>query len=323
MKTFKIALFGGTGFVGHHLCSLLASLGHTVTVFSRRPEQHRDLTILPTVSLEEIDVYNINAVLNQTHGYDVLINLIGILNESGHSGEGFRQAHIDSTRHLVQACQRNQIPRLIQMSALNADAKNGSSYYLLSKGQAENIALAAESINCHVTCFRPSVIYGPGDSFLTTFAKLLKFSPGVMLLPSSEAIFSPIYVGDVVKAIASSLDNRATFAQAYDLCGPMAYTLKELIQYTAKVTHRRRWIIGLNQKASNMAAHVMEYMPFKPYSIDNYLSALTPSVCKNPFPVVFNMHPVSLETIVPSYLGPDHLDDPYSALRELYSKSKD
>lgn len=322
MKKLKIALFGGTGFVGHHLCSLLASQGHTVTVFSRRPNQHKDLTVLPTVSLEQLDVYQINEVLNLTRGYDAAINLIGILNESGHHGEGFVHAHIDATRHIVQACQRNQIPRLIQMSALNSDAKTGNSYYSLTKGEAENLAHAAAKESFWVTSFRPSVIYGPGDSFLTKFAKLLKLSPGIMVLPSSDAILSPIYVGDVVRVIAASLQLRETYGQRYELCGPKAYTLKQLVEYTAQITGHRRLIIGLNDNLSRIAAHVMEYLPMKPYSVDNYLSSQKPSVCKSPFPVLFNMNPVSLETIVPSYLGRGHLNDPYSALREQYSKSK-
>jgi NADH dehydrogenase len=322
MKTLKIALFGGTGFVGHHLCALLANQGHTVTVFSREPDRHLDLTVLPTVSVEQLDVYQINQVLNQTQGYDAVINLIGILNESGHQGEGFRHVHVDPARNLIQACQRNHIPRLIQMSALNADPNKGSSYYLLSKGVAENLVLNAECNALHVTVIRPSVIYGPGDSFLTKFAKLLKFSPGVMMLPSSKAILSPIYVKDVAKVIVNALENRDTWGQAYDLCGPKSYTLKQLVEYTPKVTHTRRLIIGLNDKASKFMAHVFEYLPFKPYSVDNYLSTLTPSVCKNPFPVVFNLEPASLEMIAPSYLGPDHMNDPYYALREKYSKSK-
>lgn len=322
MKNLKIALFGGTGFVGHHLCSLLASQGHTLVVYSRQPEQHKDLTVLPTVSVEPVDIYNINSVLNATQSCDVVINLIGILNESGHQGEGFRKTHIDSTRNIVQACQRNKVTRLIQMSALNADPQEGNSYYSLSKGQAERFAMAANNEKLHVTCFRPSVIYGPGDSFLSKFAKLLKWSPGIMLLPSSEAILSPLYVGDLVHAIASSLTQRETYGQAYDLCGPKAYTLQQLVEYVAQITGTHRKIIGLNNTASKIIAHIMEYLPFKPYSVDNYLSALTPSICKSPFPVVFNIHPVSLETIVPSYLGPNHLKDRFYALREQYSKSK-
>lgn len=322
MKTLKIALFGGTGFVGHALCNLLASQGHQVAVFSRRPDSHKDLRVLPTVTVQELNVYQLNEVLTATQGFDAVINLIGILNESGHRGEGFRHAHIDSTLNIIKACQRNNIPRLIQMSALNADPEQGTSYYALSKGEAQRLAMAACKDKLQVTCFRPSVIFGPGDSFLSKFVTLLKMSPGFLLLPSSEAILSPVYVEDVVQAMAISLTEQETHGKIYDLCGPKAYTLKQLVDYTAQISGVHRKIIGLNNHTSNILAHILEYVPGKPYSVDNYLSALVPSVCKNPFPSIFQLKPTALESIAPSYLGPNHLKDRFSALREQYSKSK-
>lgn len=293
MKTYKIGIFGGTGFVGHALCALLRQQGHHVTIFSRRA----------STGVERLDVYNQTDVITALHGFDAVVNLIGILNEKGHRGEGFERAHVETTRNILAACKQNAIPRLIHMSALNADECHGKSFYAQSKGKAENLVHAAASDSFHVTSFRPSVIYGPGDSFLSKFAMLLKYSPGVMLLPSADAIMSPVYIHDVVQAMVASLDNSQTFGQRYDLCGPDAYTLKELVELVANVTHRRRIILGLNDKASCLVAHIMEYLPIKPYSVDNYLSALTPSVCAYPFPDIFKIKPVSIKHVSLDYLS--------------------
>lgn len=322
MQTLNIVILGGSGFVGHHLCARLTSLGHNITVFSRRPQSCRDLKILPTVQVKEVDVFDKDALIEHTKGADVIINLIGILNEKGHNGEGFYRAHVEVTKNVIEACKQNHIPRLLHMSALNADAKNAPSFYLLSKGEAEDYVHAHNSKNLKVTSFRPSVIYGPGDSFFNLFAKLLRLSPGIMLLPSADAQFAPIYVRDVVNVMTQSLNMRETYGQRYDLCGPMVYTLKDLVKYLEKITGTKRWVLGMNESFSSFFAHIMEYMPFKPYSVDNFHSATIPSICSEPFPAVFNIKPVQLENIVPTYLGTNQYNDDFAELRERYSKSR-
>lgn len=321
-KKHTIALLGGSGFVGHHVCALLAQQGHTVRVFSRRPHACKELTLLPTVSVEDVDVHDPKELARAAKGCDVMINLVGILNEKGHNGKGFEKAHVQLAHNIIYACEVNHITRLLHMSALNADAKNGPSHYLRTKGIAEDFLHSKASPTLKVTSFRPSVIFGPEDNFLNQFATLLKFSPGIMVLPSAQALFAPIYVCDVAQAMVMSLDMRETYGERYDLCGPTVYTLKALVQYTAQVTQRKRMIIGLNNTFSNMVAHIMEYLPFKPYSVDNFKSSLVPSVCESSFPIVFNRRPVHLESIVPQYLGKTRYQDPFFEAREKYSQSK-
>jgi len=309
MTQHTIAVLGGSGFVGQHLCAALAKEGHQVRVFTRRPQACKQLTVLPTVSVLDVDVYNNKELTHASKECDVMINLIGILNEKGHDGDGFELAHVGVTQMALHACELNKIPRYIHMSALNADAKHNTSHYLRTKGIAEDFAHTHHN-TIHVTSFRPSVIFGPGDQFLNRFAKMIQYAPGIMLLPSSYSQMAPIFVGDVVTAMVKSIDLRDTYGKRYDLCGPMVYTLKSLVEFTAKTIHEPCHIIGLNPTLSNMAAHILEYLPFKLFSIDNYHTALTPSVCKNSFPALFDIRPAKLEYIVPTYLGvlSDHMN---------------
>mgnify|MGYP001117858752 CR=1 FL=1 len=139
MKTYNICVLGGTGFVGKHLISRLAAEGHQVRVLTRHRERHRDLLVLPTVSLISANIHNQNELSKNFAGQDVVINLVGILNESDHKGRGFQKAHVQLAQKVVQACESNKISRLLHMSALNANAKKKISHYLLSKGQAEDL----------------------------------------------------------------------------------------------------------------------------------------------------------------------------------------
>ncbi len=304
MPKHTIAILGGSGFVGRHLCALLAAHGHSVRVFSRRPDACKHLTVLPTVSVEKVDVFNASQLSEASQDCDVMINLVGILNEKGHKGKEFHHVHAELAKIVIDVCKRNAISRLLHMSALNADAKRGNSFYLRTKGMAEDYVHAHGSTDLKVTSFRPSVMFGPYDSFFNRFALLLKYSPGVMVLPSASAQFAPIYVLEVAQMMVDSIDMRDTFGERYDLCGPMVYTLEHLVKYTAQVCEHKRLIIGLSPSLSNIAAHIMEYLPFKPYSVDNYKSALVPSVCKDAFPSLFNVKPTRLEYIVPTYLAP-------------------
>ncbi|WP_455209825.1 hypothetical protein, partial [Kaarinaea lacus] len=115
--------------------------------------------------------------------------------------------------------------------------------------------------------------------------------------------FAPIYVEDIAKAFAKSIDNKATFGKHYDLCGPKEYTLKELVQYTGELTGEKRMILGLGQGLSKLQAIIFSVMPGKPFTFDNYLSLLQDSVCKEPFPQVFGFAPTPLEVIAPAYLA--------------------
>lgn len=164
------------------------------------------------------------------------------------------------------------------MSALNADQASGSSQYLRTKGEGENRAHTLGQSQMAVTSFRPSVIFGPDDSFLNRFAQLLRI-PGPLPLACPEALMAPVYVGDVVQAFANALEDPATYGKRYELCGPESYTLKQLVAFIAQHSGRRKMIIGLPDWLSRLQAAVLQFAPGKPFTPDNYQSLQTPSVC--------------------------------------------
>ncbi len=294
----NICIIGGTGFVGTHLINKLVTLGHRVKVITRRPERNRHLKTLPTVKLISIDFFGNKILERQLDGYDVVINLAGILNPQGPNT--FETVHVEVARRVAEAARSVATPRLLHMSALNAD-ENGPSEYLRSKGKAQKLVLATEGL--HVTSFSPSVIFGPGDNFFNMFASLLSVLP-VFPLTSAATRFAPVYVGDVVDAFINSIDNPKTYAKNYQLCGPDIYTLKELVQYTAKQIGSKSIIIPLNRFFSAPLVALMNLFPGSPISRDNFNSMKVDSVCQNNYAEQeLNLSLHSIDSIVPLYLA--------------------
>lgn len=293
----KIFALGATGFVGQHLLRRLSADGHRIDVATRAPFAHREVNLIPGVRLQRLDVYDRQALTQALHGADAVINLVGILNEQGRSGAGFERAHVTLTEGLVAACNQADVHRLLQMSALNAG--QGKSHYLRTKGEAERLV---ENSGLDYTIFQPSVIFGPGDSFFNRFHGLLKLTP-VLPLACPESRFEPVYVGDVARAFARSLHDSGTVGKRFALCGPRSYSLRRLVEYTAETAGLKRRIIGLPDALARAQAAVMDFVPGKPFSTDNYLSLQVDSVCgRNGFGY-FRISPRSLETIVPGYLN--------------------
>jgi uncharacterized protein YbjT (DUF2867 family) len=304
MAPLKICLLGGTGFVGRSIAARLVGVGHDVTLFTRRRSRHRDLLVLPSLKLIEGDIHNPVFLSRQFETRDVVINLVGILNERGHFGKGFVKAHAELPAKVALACRAAGVRRLLHMSALNA-AMEAPSHYLRTKAMGEDAVHRAGGRELEVTSFRPSVIFGPRDGFTNRFAGLLRLSPGVFPLACPEARFQPVYVEDVATAFVASLGAHQTFGQRYDLCGPKVYSLRALVAYIAHLLGRRVRIIGLSDGLSKLQAMVLEFAPGKPFSLDNYRSLKLDSVCRKGFPEIFNLTPASLEQIAPGYLSGD------------------
>ena len=318
MKLDNILVLGGAGFVGRHLVAAFAAQGLKVTVPTRRRERAKHLILLPTVDVVETDIMKPGALEELARGKQVIVNLVGTLHsrrgrrdERGPNDYGpeFARVHVELPQAIVAAMRVRGVKRLLHISALGVST-GAPSEYLRSKAFGEQAVFAADDLD--VTVFRPSVIFGPEDAFLNTFAQLARF---FLVLPIGcpDAQFQPVYVGDVARVMDRALDDPQTRGMAYELCGPKQYTLRQLVDYVCEVTGRRRVVIGLPDRLSYLQAWAMEKMPGKLMTRDNYLSMLVPSICTGTFP--FHLQPQALEAIAPAYLAPSGPRERYPQLR--------
>ncbi len=312
----KIAILGGTGFVGQSLCNRLSKDGYKLKVPTRNREYNRDnLILLPNLELIETDIHNSDDLKELLIDCDAVINLVGILNEKRNNGKGFRKVHVELVKNLISICKVHGIRRILQISALGADAKNGKSFYLKTKGEAEKL-LRSNSVGIKTTILKPSVIFGKKDSFFNRFAKLLKICPFFFPLACYKTKFSPIYVLDVVEMIAKSINDPNSYNKSYQLCGPKTYSLKNLISFTSETLDLKCVIIPLNNALSYFQARVFDFLPNKPFSTDNYLSAQTDSICECNDLFRYNIKPTAIEDIVPQYLAGYKYHSFYSMFRK-------
>lgn len=293
----KIFLTGATGFLGHHLLPMLASAGHDCLVLTRYKPGCRELQLLPRVTVQQANAFDDEVLRAGMQGAGAVINMVGILNEKGRNGQGFHRAHVELTEKLIAAAHDCGVRRYVQVSALGAG--EGNSHYQRSKGEAEERVRAAPDLDW--TIFRPSVIFGAGDSFFNRFATLLGLAP-VLPLACPDARLQPVWADDVATAIERVLDDEATYGKTYPLVGPKAYSLRELVRFTAETAGLRRRIIGLPDALARLQAAIMDFVPGKPFSTDNYRSLQTPNTSEENGLLELGIRPHSVESIVPTYL---------------------
>ncbi len=303
MNSFSFCVLGGTGFVGSRLVTRLVADGHRVKVLTRNRERHRHLLVLPELNLVNANVHDARELAVQVEAADVVVNLVGILNERGRSGAGFRVAHAELARKVTRACRSAGVTRLLHMSALPADAQAAPSHYLRTKGEAEQIVRSECGSAIDYTIFRPSVIFGPGDSFINRFAHLLRLLPFAFPLARASARFAPVYVGDVVEAMVRCVRGGAASGRSLELCGPEVFTLREIVSFTAQTLRLRRWIFGLPDFLGRAQAFFLDFVPGKPFSIDNFRSLTVDAVCSQNGFALLGIEPQPMMGIVRQYLG--------------------
>ena len=297
MKIKKITILGGAGFVGSSLVTKLDEAGYKVKVLSRRREAAKHLILLPNVQVVECDLTDSHALKQAIAGSDAVINLVGILHESGLNS--FEKIHHQLPRRVAQMCEELSIVRLLHMSALQA-SKNAPSAYLKSKAAGE-AAVSEFSKKLDITIFKPSVIFGRGDSFVNLFANLVKFLP-VIFLAKPNAKFQPIWVEDVAQCFVNALENTATYGKSYELGGPTVYTLKALVQKVMAILGKQRPIVGLNDGLSMAQGFMLELMPIKLMTRDNIRSMQVDNVCGASMASELDVVPSSLDVVAPEYL---------------------
>jgi len=299
----NLLIIGGTGFLGTaivgELARRVASADFCLTLPTRRRDHAKHLLVLPTAIVVEADVHDPATLARLMVGQDAVISLVGILKggEGEPYGKGFARAHVELPQKIAVAAKAAGVRRVLHVSALKA-AADAPSGYLRSKAAGEAVLREA---GLDLTLFRPSVIFGAGDSFLTLFAQLAKIAP-FFPLAGANARFQPVWVGDVAAAVADSLLRPESIGAAYDLCGPKQYSLRELVAYAAEVSGHPRAVVGLPGAIAWLQAWAMEFIPNGPMTRDNIRSMRVASVCDSGCALPFGRIATPLELIAPTYL---------------------
>jgi len=273
----KALLLGGSGFIGKQLAFALANQGWKVTVPSRRPHRNRSLLVHPNISLLQADIIDPGGLKELCDGHQAVINLVGILHER-RKGD-FRRFHVEFIKSVVEACSQSGIKRLLHVSALGADQATGSSLYLRSKGEAENLLHTFGQRGLQVTSFQPSVVFGKEDEFINRFAGILRWYAGYFPLACADSKLAPVYVGDLVERIVSAIDNKDSFSRRYQVCGPEVFTLRQILELIIETLQLPVRVMPLGKRLSQLQALVLQNLPGKLFTMDNYRSLQTDNIC--------------------------------------------
>ncbi|AZN97562.1 complex I NDUFA9 subunit family protein [Mesorhizobium sp. M9A.F.Ca.ET.002.03.1.2] len=299
-----VVVFGGSGFVGRHVVRALARRGYRIRVACRRPDLAGHLQPLGNVGQIQPVQANVRvrwSVDRAVQGADHVVNLVAILHEGGR--QKFTSVHEFGARAIAEAA-RAVHAGFTHISALGADL-NAQSDYARTKALGEKAVF--ETIEDAVI-FRPSIIFGPEDSFFNRFAGMARLSPVLPLIGGGQTKFQPVYVGDVAEAVARSVEGKVEGGQIYELGGPKVFTFKECMEEMLAVINRKRLLVPVPWWLANVQASILGLLPNPLLTKDQVLQLRAHNIVSdaatrdNRTLAGLGIQPRSIGSILPSYL---------------------
>ncbi len=300
-----VTVFGGSGFLGRHVVRALLKRGWRVRAAVRRPDLAGHLQPLGMVGWVQPVQANVRyrrSVDAAVVGSDAVVNLVSILAET--SRQRFDAVHVFGARAIAEAARGAGIDRLIQVSALGADLHSASTY---ARTKAEGEAAAFET-NPDAIVFRPSILFGPEDSFFNRFAAMARISPVLPLIGGGHTRFQPVFAGDVARAIADAVEGGVRPGSVNELGGPEVKSFRELMELILAITERRRLLVPVPWALATAKATVLQHLPKKLLTVDQVRQLKVDNVVSEAAMregrtlAGLGIEATSLEAILPTYL---------------------
>ncbi len=297
-----VTVFGGSGFVGGQVVRALAKAGHRVRVAVRNPNLAYRMRMLGDVGQIEVvqaNVRNVPSVARAVDGAEAVVNLVGVLWESGR--QKFQTLHVMGARTIAEQAKAAGAARLVQVSALGADV-NSSSKYQRTKAEGE---AAVRAVFPGAVVIRPSVVFGAEDKFFNKFGQMAALFPALPLIGGGETKFQPVYVGDVAAVVAKAVSSPAAEGLTYELGGPAVYSFKALMELILRETGRNRVLAPIPFFAAGLIGKVGDLSPIAPPLTSDQVETLrTDNVADHGLPGLAEagVVPTAVESVVPSYL---------------------
>ncbi|MBE0533219.1 MAG: complex I NDUFA9 subunit family protein [Rhodospirillales bacterium] len=297
-----VTVFGASGFLGRHLVKRLATEGFIIRAAVRDVDAALFLKTMGDVGqvvIVQANIANPASVAAAIEGADAAVNLVGILAERGR--RTFQRLHVDGPAYLAAAAARASLGRLVQVSAIGANAESPSAY---ARTKASGEAMARTAFP-EVTVVRPSIVFGPEDKFFNLFAAMTRCSPVLPLIGGGMTRFQPVYAGDVAQAICRILADPATRRQTYELGGPKIYTFRQLMELMLAEIRRSRPLVPVPFAIASIKAWFLEKTPW-PLLTRDQVKLLKSDNVVSPAALgldALGITPTPLEAILPTYLA--------------------
>ena len=279
-KNKRIAVFGGSGFLGKALLNLLVNERSEIILFTRKRNYQQTLDkIFPNNNIKctQWSLDNFQTLEEKIKNIHCVINLCGILYERK-NGDFFK-VHSDLPEMLGKISSKNKIKTLIHVSALGVSEHSASKY---SRSKAEGERKLLENFP-RGKILRPSLLYGEGDNFFGQFSNIASISPFLPIISRSTK-FQPVFVKDVANAIIKLLNDNKDKNSFYEVGGKSIYTFEELIKILLDIKKIKRFLIPLDPKLMMIPGFFLQRLPKPPFTIDQMILLKTDNVLKNELP---------------------------------------
>jgi uncharacterized protein YbjT (DUF2867 family)/membrane protease YdiL (CAAX protease family) len=269
----RIAVAGGTGFVGRHVVEALSARGHTVLVLARGERARTPGAVFVRCDLARGPVPD-----GALAGCDAVVNLAGIKRASG--TQTFEGVHVTGTERLLEGCRLQGVRRFVHLSVV-CSRPDAASPYHDTKWRGEERVRAS---GLDATILKPGVIYGPGDDMVTHLVKMIRFAAVFPLVGRGASLLQPVDVRDVAEAVAAALTRPQSIGRTYDVVGPERHTLAEVVRTVAQATGLPLAIVPTPLALQRVAVRAMDALTKQPLSTPSQLRMLIDGLYGDPEP---------------------------------------